>query len=94
MNNVNWCSNNVTTKTYVTGITIYNTLTRFICLSTACTLSTKLARLAYKKIWRSEGKQVIMLLDDGLGIEEDDELCKAVVLSSSPHAFKFYTLLP
>jgi hypothetical protein len=41
-------------------------------LSTACTLSTKLARLAYKKIWRSEGKQVIMLLDDGLGIEEDD----------------------
>jgi hypothetical protein len=32
-------------------------------LSTACTLSTKLARLAYKKIWRSEGKQVIMLLD-------------------------------
>ena len=48
-------------------------------LSTACTLSTKLARLAYKKIWRSEGKQVIMFLDDGLGIEEDDELCKAVV---------------
>jgi hypothetical protein len=32
-----------------------------------------------KKIWRSEGKQVIMYLDDGLGIEEDDELCKAVV---------------
>jgi hypothetical protein len=31
MNNVNWCFNNVTTKTYVTGITIYNTLTRFIC---------------------------------------------------------------
>jgi hypothetical protein len=28
---VNWCSNNVTTETYVTGITIYNTLTRFIC---------------------------------------------------------------
>jgi hypothetical protein len=27
-----------------------------------------------KKIWRSEGKQVIMYLDDGLGIEEDDEL--------------------
>ena len=48
-------------------------------LSTACTLSTKLARLANKKIWRSEGKQVIMLLDDGLGIAEDDELCKAVV---------------
>jgi hypothetical protein len=48
-------------------------------LSTACTLSTKLARLAYKKIWRSEGKQVIMFLDEGLGIEEDDELCKAVV---------------
>jgi hypothetical protein len=47
-------------------------------LSTACTLSTKLARLAYK-IWRSEGRQVIMFLDDGLGIEEDDELCKAVV---------------
>ena len=48
-------------------------------LSTACTLSTKLARLAYNKIWQSEGKQVIMFLDDGLGIEEDDELCKAVV---------------
>jgi hypothetical protein len=30
--------------------------------------------------WRSEGKQVIMYLDDGLGIEEDDELCKAVVI--------------
>jgi hypothetical protein len=73
--------------------------------------------------WRSEGKQVIMYLDDGLGIEQDDELCKAVVnqvkcdlinsgmisevnikykhrgfkfdmLSSSPHVFKFYTLLP
>ena len=29
--------------------------------------------------WRPEGKQVIMYLDDGLGIEEDDELCKAVV---------------
>ena len=25
------------------------------------------------------GKQVIMYLDDGLGIELDDELCKAVV---------------
>ena len=44
-------------------------------LSTACYLFTKLARLA----WRSEGKQVIMYLDDGLGIEEDDELCKATV---------------
>jgi hypothetical protein len=32
-----------------------------------------------KNIWRSEGKQVIMYLDDGLGIAEDDELCKAVV---------------
>jgi hypothetical protein len=28
----------------------------------------------------SEGKQVIMYLDDGLGIEQDDELCKAVVV--------------
>jgi hypothetical protein len=32
-----------------------------------------------KKQWRSEGKQVIMYLDDGIGIEEDDELCKATV---------------
>ena len=32
-----------------------------------------------KKKWRSEGKQVIMYLDDGLGIEQNDELCKAVV---------------
>jgi hypothetical protein len=32
-----------------------------------------------KKKWRSEGKQVIMYLDDGLSIEQDDELCKAVV---------------
>ena len=32
-----------------------------------------------KKKWRSVGKQVIMYLDDGLGIEQDDELCKAVV---------------
>jgi hypothetical protein len=31
------------------------------------------------KKWRSEGRQVIMYLDDGLGIEQDDELCKAVV---------------
>jgi hypothetical protein len=28
---------------------------------------------------RSEGKQVVMYLDDGLGIEQDDVLCKAVV---------------
>jgi len=32
-----------------------------------------------KKKWRSEGKQVIMYLNDGLGIEQDDELCKVVV---------------
>ena len=31
------------------------------------------------KKWRSEGKQVIMYLDDGSGIEQNDELCKAVV---------------
>jgi hypothetical protein len=31
------------------------------------------------KKWRSEGKQVIMYLDDGLGIEQNDEPCKAVV---------------
>jgi hypothetical protein len=32
-----------------------------------------------KKKWQSEGKQVIMYLDDGLCIEQDDELCKTVV---------------
>jgi hypothetical protein len=32
-----------------------------------------------KKKWRPEGKQVIMYIDDGLGIEQDDELCKVVV---------------
>jgi hypothetical protein len=54
-------------------------------LSTACYLFTNLARLVLKKKkkkkkkWRSEGKQVIMYLDDRLGIEQDDELCKAVV---------------
>jgi hypothetical protein len=37
--------------------------------------------LLRKKIWRSEGKQVIMYLDDGLGIEEDDEL----VVHRCPH---------
>ena len=31
------------------------------------------------KKWRLEGKQVIMCLDDRLGIEQDDELCKTVV---------------
>ena len=31
------------------------------------------------KKWRPEGKQVIMYLDDGSGIENNDELCKAVV---------------
>ena len=35
--------------------------------------------LKKKPKWVSEGKQVIMYLDDGLCIEEDDELCKAVV---------------
>jgi hypothetical protein len=29
-----------------------------------------------KTKWQSEGKQVIMYLGDGLGIEQDDELCK------------------
>jgi hypothetical protein len=52
-------------------------------LSTYCYLFTKLTRLAKKKKkkkkWRSEGKQVIMYLDDGLGIEQDDELCKSAV---------------
>jgi hypothetical protein len=33
----------------------------------------------FKKQWRPEGKQVIMYIDDGLGIEQDDELCKVVV---------------
>ena len=62
------------------------TLLKFIVLpfglSTACYLFTKLTRLALKKKkkkkWRSEGKQVIMYLD-GLGIEQVDELCKAVL---------------
>jgi hypothetical protein len=32
-----------------------------------------------KPKWRSQGKQVIMYLVDGLGIEQDDELCKSAV---------------
>ncbi|VDI66658.1 Hypothetical predicted protein [Mytilus galloprovincialis] len=46
-------------------------------LSTACFIFTKLTRPLVKK-WRSEGKQVIMYLDDGLGIEQDQEMCKIV----------------
>jgi hypothetical protein len=42
-------------------------------------LSILLEGLIRKKKWRLEGKQVIMCLDDRLGIEQDDELCKAVV---------------
>ena len=43
-------------------------------LSTACYLFTKMTRPLVKK-WRSEGKQVIMYLDDGLGIAQSYELC-------------------
>ena len=46
-------------------------------LSTACYLFTKLTRPLVKK-WRSEGKQVIMYLDDGLGIVSEFDLCKTV----------------
>ena len=43
-------------------------------LSTACYIFTKLTRPLIKK-WRREGKQIIMYLDDGLGVHDDKELC-------------------
>jgi hypothetical protein len=31
------------------------------------------------KKWRSEGKQIIMYLDDGIGIDPDEQLCQHIV---------------
>ena len=44
-------------------------------LSTACYIFTKVTRPLVKK-WRSEGKHIVMYLDDGLGIEQDYDLCQ------------------
>ena len=46
-------------------------------MSTACYIFTKLTRPLIKK-WRGEGKQVIMYLDDGLGVHDEEESCKTI----------------
>lgn len=43
-------------------------------LSSACYIFTKLTRPLIKK-WRSEGKQILMYLDDGLGTHSDENIC-------------------
>lgn len=48
-------------------------------LSTACYLYTKLTRPLIKK-WRGEGKQVVMYLDDGLGVHDNSEMCENMAL--------------
>ena len=53
-------------------------------LITVCYLFTNLQGLLkknkkQKNKWQSEGKQVIMYLNDGLSFEQYDELCKVVV---------------
>jgi hypothetical protein len=40
-------------------------------LASACYSLTKITRPLVKK-WRSEGKQIIMYLDDGIGIDPDE----------------------
>jgi hypothetical protein len=46
-------------------------------LASACYLFTKITRPLVKK-WRSEGKQIIMYLDDGIGIDPDEQLCQNI----------------
>ena len=46
-------------------------------LASACYLFTKITRPLVKK-WRSEGKQIIMYLDDGIGIHPDEQLCQNI----------------
>ena len=47
-------------------------------LASACYSLTKITRPLVKK-WRSEGKQIIMYLDDGIGIDPDEQLCQHIV---------------
>ncbi|XP_033761087.1 uncharacterized protein LOC117342901 [Pecten maximus] len=46
-------------------------------LSSACYIFTKLTRPLIKK-WRSEGKEVLMYLDDGLGTHRDETVCASI----------------
>ncbi|CAC5408504.1 unnamed protein product [Mytilus coruscus] len=48
-------------------------------LSTACYIFTKIIRPLIKK-WRGEGKQIIMYLDDGLGVHDDEKLCNQMAI--------------
>ena len=50
---------------------------KFLVLASACYLFTKITRPLVKK-WRSEGKQIIMYLDDGIGIDPDEQLCQNI----------------
>ncbi|XP_069112417.1 uncharacterized protein [Argopecten irradians] len=43
-------------------------------LSSACYIYTKVTRPLVKK-WRGEGKQILMYLDDGLGVHSDESAC-------------------
>ncbi|XP_069109284.1 LOW QUALITY PROTEIN: uncharacterized protein [Argopecten irradians] len=46
-------------------------------LSSACYIFTKLTRPLIKK-WRSEGKEILMYLDDGLGTHRDEAMCTLI----------------
>ena len=48
-------------------------------LSSACYIFTKVTRPLVKK-WRSEGKQVLMYLDDGLGRHSDFDKCSQIAM--------------
>ena len=48
-------------------------------LSSACYNFAKVTRLLVKK-WRSEGKQVLMYLDDGLGRHSDFDKCSLIAM--------------
>ena len=55
-------------------------------LSSACYIFTKLTRPLVKK-WRGEGKQIIMYLDDDIGVhtESDLHVCKTVFNAVRQH---------
>lgn len=48
-------------------------------LSSACYIFTKLTRPLVKK-WRGEGKQIVMYLDDGLGVNSNETLCNDMAI--------------
>ena len=56
-------------------------------LSSACYIFTKLTRPLIKK-WRGEGKQVLMYLDDGLGVHNDYTSCHRMALEMKDDLLK------